>query len=191
MTSKSCRSLGLLSCLVLIGCGGGGKTDPDVQRREEWLRARTELNKDYLRASLNGTDDIQFYDGWFNVERDPSTAGAWRWGERRAVVRLRTKPGGATRAQDMELRVFGWVAHDHAALRLLRVEFAVNGHVLGRFDPPAKAFEHVLFVPRALLERGDWVDFTITVANATRTKGDWRDLGFATTGFLWKPAPPG
>ena len=44
-----------------------------------------------------------------------------------------------------------------------------------------------IIVPRSLLGDDDWVDLTISVANTARPHGDWRDLGFATTGFQWKP----
>jgi hypothetical protein len=189
MTRVSWLTYGLLGLLVppLIG-GCGGKGDPDVERRREWLARRTEAEKAYLQAVLNGTDDIQFYDGWYNLEHDPKTHGAWRWMGRRGIVRLRTKLGGVPTAQDMELHVFGWVPHEHAPLRQLQMELAINGQVLERFDPPPAAFEHVLLVPKQLLEHSEWVDFAITVANAPRPPGDGRELGFSTTGFHWKPA---
>jgi hypothetical protein len=190
------RRPGWLTCGLLLtalvfstGCGGR-KRDPDVERRNEWLRVETDAKKLYLQAVLNGTDDVQFYDGWFNVDHDPTTGGAWRWMERRGIVRLRTKPGGASTVHDMELHVFGWVPYEQLPMRELPIEFAINGHILERFEPPATSFEHVLIVPRRLLENSDWVDFTITVANTARPAGEWRDLGFATTGFNWKPVPP-
>lgn len=189
MTRVRWLTYGLLGLLVPSLLGGCGRNvDPDTDRRREWLARRTEVEKAYLQAVLNGTDDIQFYDGWHNLEYDPKTRGAWRWMGRRGIVRLRTRVGGARSPEDMDLHVFGWVPHEHAPLRQLQMEFAINGQVLERFDPPAASFEHVLRVPKELLEHSEWVDFVITVANAPRPVGDGRELGFSTTGFFWKPA---
>ena len=73
------------------------------------------------------------------------------------------------------------------------LDFFVNGVRIDRFDTPKDGFEHVLTIPRELLGNDEWVDLMIVAANTTRP--DWRDLGFATTGFLWrapdwKPDPP-
>ena len=88
----------------------------------------------------------------------------------------------------MKLTVFGWVPFDDVGFRTIHLEFAVNGHVLDRFEPMSAApFEHAFVVPQWLLAASSWVDVSITVSNTAKPRGDWRDLGFATTGFLWKP----
>ncbi|MDB4938033.1 MAG: hypothetical protein JWP87_5005 [Labilithrix sp.] len=184
----------IMASLIAAASSCGGRRDQDAQldedRRNEWLRAETDAKKLYVQAVLNGTTDIQYYDGWWNLERDPRTGGAWRWMEKRGVLRLRTKPGGATETHDMEMHVFGWVPYEHLAERQYGIDFIVNGHIVEHFTPPATAFEHVVVVPRSLLGGGDWIDFTIAVTSVARVAGDGRDLGFATTGFQWKPVPP-
>jgi hypothetical protein len=177
----------LAASTFLIGCREDVDTDRGI--RAKWL---LELNEDAgvgLRAVLNGTAEVDYYDGWYPLEYDPKTNGAWRWMGQRGILQLRTKPGGARQARDMELHVFGWVPMESVGFRTCHLEFSLNGHVLGRFEPTSpKLFEHTLFVPRWLLEKADWVDFVITTANTARPAGEWRDLGFATTGFIWKEA---
>ncbi len=170
-----------------LGCKGGDP-DQDRQRRFPWIQEQTKSKKLFGREFLSYSSTYEFYDGWYPVETDPKTGFAWRWMEKRAIIRLRTVPGIAPGAQDMELKLDGWVPQEHIGLRKIILEFAVNGHVLGRFDPPKGSFQVPVFVPRWLLEHSDWVDFVITVSNTARPNGDWRDLGFATTGFQWTPA---
>jgi hypothetical protein len=182
----------LLPCLV--SCTGRGSRDEDVQRRADWIAGQTTSNKLWVRDLLSRAGDSDFhdaifYDGWYPTESDAKTGGAWRWMGKHGVIRLRTKPGGARTASDMHLKLFGWVPHDLMPVHQLRLELAVNGHILGRIDPPAHAFEHTVAVPRSLLDNSDWVDFSITVTNTIMPSGDWRDLGFATTGFQWTPIP--
>lgn len=173
---------------LLCGCGRGrGRGDQDAERRPQWIHEQTAANNRYVLDFLNRPGDIEFYDGWYAVEHDKNTGGAWRWMDRRGIVRLATKVHGLAQARDMELKVFGWVLHEDAGYRKLQMEFAINGHVLERFDPPRGSFEHVIFVPRWLLEHSAKVDFVITVTHALHPRGDWRELGFATTGFHWTP----
>jgi len=159
----------------------------DAAARAAWVHARVGERHWYVREALNGTSDVRYYDGWYAPESDPSTGGGWRWMSKRGIVRLRARAGTAE-AHDMTITVYGWVPWKDVGLRTTTLEFAVNGHVLETFDPPHETFAHTIFVPRFLLEHGDWVDFTITAANTARPRGDWRDLGFCTTGFTWKPA---
>jgi hypothetical protein len=180
----------VLGAASVFASGCRSSSDPDAEARAKWIATQASSRNWHLRAFLNGTPDMQFYDGWYNIETDPSTGGAWRWMDKKGIVRLRTRLG-SSRAQDMELSLYGWVPHEHVGLRTNHMEFAINGHVIGRFEPPRRSFEHKLFVPRWLLEQSDWVDFTITVANTARPPRDWRDLGFATTGFVWKPVAGG
>ena len=181
----------VLLALGLFGCDKA--VDVDVLRRPAWVGQLTASKNAHLRQFLlgatlyEGGPQVQFYDGWYDVEDDPETGSAWRWMGQHGIIRLRTKPAGAAEVHDMELRLFGWVSYEHVGMLTQRMQFAVNGHILGYLDPPKASFEHVLFVPRFLLERSEWVDFSITVANTARAKGDWRDLGFATTGFHWTP----
>jgi hypothetical protein len=172
----------------LASAGCKGARDEDWERRPAWVASQTASNKLYQRDFLTrGGDWYDFYDGWYPPENDPKAASAWRWMERRGIIRLQTKTGGATVARDMNLELFGWVPHEHVGFRSNQLEFSVNGHVLGRFDPPKAAFNYTIVVPRSLLEQSDWVDFVITATNTARPNGDWRDLGFATTGFHWTP----
>jgi hypothetical protein len=180
-------ALALALSITMGGTLGCGNRDQDRQRRFDWMQKQTADNKLYVRHFLSRPGEYEFGDGWYPVEADTKTGGSWRWMEKRAIIQLRTKPGGATEARDMELKLFGWVPYEHVGFRQLMMEFAVNGHVLDRFDPPKTSFEHSIIVPRALLEHGDWVDFVITVANTARPTGDWRDLGFGTSGFHWTP----
>jgi len=180
----------LLPCLT--SCTGRGSRDEDVQRRADWIAAHTASNKlwvrDFLtRAGDSDFHDALFYDGWYPTENDPKTGGAWRWMGKHGVIRLRTRTGGAREASDMELKLFGWAPYELMPIHLLRLELAVNGHILGRVDAPARAFEHTVIVPKSLLDNSDWVDFTITAANTIMPGGDGRELGFATTGFQWTP----
>lgn len=157
------------------------------EARQRWVHEQAGAHDWYVREALNGTGDIDYYDGWFPPESDPKTGGGWRWMDRRSITRLRTRvrEGGVS---DMTVTVYGWVPWQDIGLRTNTLEFAVNGHVLETFDPPHESFVHTIFVPRFLLEKSDWVDFVITAANTARPRGDWRDLGFCTTGFIWKPA---
>ena len=189
MLSLLRAALVLLALLTFSGCGR--ESDVDREIRPAWIGAETEKRQVYLRRFLNGTDEVDFFDGWYPLEHDPKTGGAWRWMERRSITRLRTKVGGATAATDMRITVHGWTPYGDVGVRTLHMEFAVNGHVLERFEPPNEAFVHTIFVPKWLLERSERVDFAITVANTARPKGDWRDIGFATTGIVWKPAADG
>jgi hypothetical protein len=171
-------------CTAGTGCKGAG--DADARERPAWVHDQTVKNHCYLREFLNGTGDMQFYDGWYAIENDPKTGGAWRWMDRRGIVRMRT-PGRD--AKDMKLTVFGWVPFDDVGFRAIHMEFAINGHVLDRFEPVSAApFEHTFVVPQWLITASDWVDLSITVSNTAKPRGDWRDLGFATTGIVWKPA---
>lgn len=174
-----------------VACAAGpackGTEDVDARARPEWVHEQTVRDHCYLREFLNGTADMQFYDGWYTIENDPKTCGAWRWMERRGILRLRT-PSGTAAGKDMQVTVFGWVPFDDVGFRTVHLEFAVNGHVLDRFEPTSAApFEHVFVVPKWLLAASDWVDLSITVTNTAKPRGDWRDLGFATTGIVWKP----
>lgn len=190
--------LGLASCAALLaGCAAGCDSrdpvrdprDQDIDRRPAWVNAQTAQKKLFLRDLLSrGGDWFEFYDGWYPAEADPKTGSAWRWMDKRGIIRLQTKTEGVPRARDMELRIYGWVPTENLGFRKIQLEFAVNGHVLERFDPPTGPFEHAILVPRFLLDRSDWVDFVIASTNTARPNGDWRDLGFATTGFHWTPA---
>lgn len=182
-----CAALLGLAALGLASAGCKGNRDQDWKRRPEWIREQTVANKLFVRDVVTRTGHYEFYDGWYPPENDPKSNNAWRWMEKRGIVRMRTTIGEDKTPRDMELKIFGWVPQEHVGLRKIVLEFMVNGHVLGRFDPPKGSFEHTIFVPRWLLEHGDWVDFVITASNTARPNGDWRDLGFATTGFQWTP----
>ena len=172
--------------LVLASCG---ERDADTDARARWIGEQTAAHKLWVRQALNGSDEVAFEDGWYNLENDPKAGGAWRWMTGRGVLRLRTKLGDAPAPVDMQLVVFGWIPHENIGFRSQHMTFAANGHVLEEFDPPPESFEHAVEVPAALLSGGKYIDFVITVTNTTRPNGDWRDLGFATTGFHWKPKP--
>jgi hypothetical protein len=175
--------------IIAVGAAGCDASDPDERIRAEWRARQTTEHNAYLRDFLNGNGDMQFYDGWYDIEGDPDSGAGWRWMGKRAIVRLRTKPEGRTQVTDMVLTVHGWVPWEHLGFRTSHLEFAINGHVLDKFEPPRESFERAIFVPRFLLEQSEWVDFAITVANTARPQGDWRDLGMGTSGFVWKPAP--
>lgn len=170
--------------LTSIGCGN---RDQDRQRRAEWVHEQTAQEKLYVREFLSRSGNYEFYDGWYPVENDPKTGGAWRWMQKRGIIRLQTTVGNAKSPVDMEMKLFGWVPQEHVGFRKIIMEFSANGHVLGRLDPPKGSFEHSVIVPKSLLEGSDWIDFTITVSNTARPNGDWRDLGFGTSGFHWTP----
>lgn len=176
------------ACLTsLAGCKREGG-DQDVLRRREWLHQQTKANDLFVRQHLTQPDDNHaFAEGWYATEYNPKTGGSWKWMNRHGILRLRTRYVGTPSPTDMQLTLYGWVPQENLGLRTQQIELAVNGHVLERFDPPKDAFVHTVTVPRHLLEHSTWVDFTITVANTVRPSGDWRDLGFATTGFQWKP----
>ncbi len=177
-------SVGVLgACLLLVGCKS---RDQDRQRRFDWVMQQTISNNLHVRQFLSRQGDYEYADGWFPVETDPKNGNAWRWMERRGIIRLRTTVGDAP-ARDMNLRLFGAVPWELIGDRFIEMEFAVNGHVLGRFDPPKGNFEHDIFVPRWLLEQSEMVDFVIAVTHTGRAPGDWRDVGFVTTGFHWTP----
>lgn len=172
--------LAVVVCAGGTGCKSAG--DADLRERPAWLHEQTVKNHCYLREFLNGTPDLQFYDGWYPLENDPKTGGAWRWMEKRGIVRMRAT------GKEMKLTVYGWVPFDDVGFRAIHMEFAVNGHVLDRYEPTSSAsFEHSFVVPRWLLAASKWVDLSITVSNTGKPRGDWRDLGFATTGIVWKP----
>lgn len=182
------RALARLALAVMVlACFGCGARDQDRQRRFDWMQKQTGEHNLHVRHFLSRPGEHEFGDGWYPVEADIKTGNAWRWMDRRAIIALRTKPGGAREARDMEMKLFGWVPHEHVGLRRLVMEFAINGHVLDRFEPPKTSFERSIVVPRSLLEQSEWVDFVITVANTARPTGDWRELGFATSGFHWAP----
>lgn len=187
MRNRGWPSVALLSVSALTGCQSRG--DADVQRRHQWVQQQTQATNRNLLEYLNRAGDIEFVDGWYPVESDPKTGGAWRWMSGRGITRLASRPGGRADVTDMELKIFGWGPHEHLGVLPFEMEFSVNGHVLGRFVPPKGSFEHVIVVPRYLLERSSHVDFVITVTNAAHPNGDARELGFATTGFHWTPAP--
>lgn len=179
-----------LYAAVLCTAGTGCKAaeDVDAKERPAWVHEQAGKNHCYLREFLNGNADMQFYDGWYPLESDPKTGGAWRWMDRRGIVRLRTTTFETAKPTDMRITIFGWVPFDDVGFRTVHMEFAVNGHVLDRFEPVSSApFEHAFLVPRWLLGASEWVDLSITVSNTAKPRGDWRDLGFATTGILWKP----
>jgi hypothetical protein len=182
------RFLPLVAVLCAAGTGCKAPVDADAKERPAWVHDQAAKNHCFLREFLNGNGDMQFYDGWYPLENDPKTGGAWRWMDRRGIVRLRTTTNQAPEATDMKVTVFGWVPFDDVGFRTVYMEFAVNGHVLDRFEPVSSApFEHAFVVPRWLLQASDWVDLSITVTNTAKPRGDWRDLGFATTGIVWKP----
>ena len=188
-----CASLafGLVAAL-LVGCKSRG--DDDADRRLAWIAEKTRADEswghDFLRrAGDSKYHDAIFYDGWSAAELNPNTKFAWRSAGRRGIIRLRTKTNGDSVARDMDLELTGFVPHEHMSVSRLQLEFAVNGHVVNRFDPPAETFTHHIFVPHWLLDHSEWVDFSITAANVVSLPGDWRELGFATTGFRWLPAP--
>lgn len=177
---------------VATACKQG---DPDEPARTRWLDERTASRKVFLRRVLKGTPDIRYSDGWYPLESDPTTGSAWRWQEKKSRTRFRVSsipPGDPVR-----LSVFGWTDFAHLDVRSSHLDFYVNGVRIDRFDPPPASFEHVLLIPRRLIGGGEWVDLDILAANTARPSGEWRDLGFATTGFLWRapdwvpePAPP-
>lgn len=174
----------ILAVVAFVGCAE--RPDVDRDARPAWRRKQATDHKMLLRDVLNGTPDVDFYDGWYAIENDPNTGGAWRWMGKRGVVRFRTHPG-ADEAVDVELQIHGWAPVEHVGFRTCHMEFAVNGHVLDRFEPPKGTFVRTIFVPRFLLASSEWVDLAISVANTARPTGEWRDLGFATTGFIWRP----
>lgn len=178
----------LVAAVALVVSACRPAVDDDRAARASWVQQQTAAHDWYVRDVLNGTSDVDFYDGWYAPENDPKTGGAWRWMARRGIVRLRARVNGAPTAVDMSLTINGWVPWQDVGLRTTTLQVAVNGHVLETFDPPHETFAHSVFVPRFLLEKSDWVDLVITAANTARPRGDWRDLGFCTTGFLWKPA---
>jgi hypothetical protein len=176
------------AAVLLFGCGEK-KEDRDFYARRQWLAEKAFAHDTHLRAFLNGTRDMVFYDGWYGIEHDPATNSAWRWMSEKGIVRFRTRPEGRP-LSDVEVKVHGWVPYEHVGARSTTLYFRVNGHELERFEPPRRPFEHTVFVPRWLLENTEWVDFTIIAANTARPREDWRDLGFATTGLLWTPIEP-
>lgn len=177
-----------LAAFALSICGCEHRRDADFDRRAAWIDARTAANKLFLRDFLSrGADWYEFYDGWYPTEQDPKTGGAWRWMDKRGVIRLWTKTGVEQIARDMNFQVSGWAPQDVVGLKGTYLEFSVNGHILERFDPPKSTFDHTVFVPKWLLGQGNWVDIVISAANTGHADGDWRDLGFATTGFHWTP----
>lgn len=178
-------AVAVASSSSLLGCH---RSPDDSAVRSKWLHEQASAHHWYVREALNGTPDIHYYDGWYAPEADPKTGGAWRWMDRRGIVRLRTRVAGHAEATDMTVTLNGWVPWESVGLRTNTLEVSVNGHVLETFDPPHETFAHTVFVPRFLLEKSDWVDLVITAANTARPRGDWRDLGFCTTGLIWKPA---
>jgi hypothetical protein len=175
--------------LLMAACQPRGDSRGDQhEARMKWVHAQAAEHDWYVRDVLNGSGDIDFYDGWYPPENDPKTGGGWRWMDKRGITELRTHVAPNNTVADMTLTIYGWVPWQDVGLRTNTLELAVNGHVLETFDPPHESFVHTVFVPRSLLEKSDWVDFVITAANTARPRGDWRDLGFCTTGFVWKPA---
>jgi hypothetical protein len=163
---------------------------PAGQIRRAWVHDETASRNWYLRDFLNGIRDIEFFDGWYDPEFDQARSAAWRWMERRGIIRLRTRIDGQADFQDMALTVHGWLpSRARLGPRGRGMEFAVNGRVLAYYAAPEGAFEYTLRVPKELLTESEFVDFAITVANAAPPSGgDWRDLGFCTTGVVWKPS---
>lgn len=167
---------------ALLACN---KRDTDVKRRDEWIAHETATHDVYLRRFLNGTPDVVYFDGWYPLEHDPKTGGAWRWMRQRSITRLRAPK----QAKDMTVTVWGWTAYEFVGDgHTLHMDFYVNGRLLEHFEPPAKLFHHTIFVPKYLLENSEWVDLVIRVANWAVPRGDWRSLAFATTGIIWQPA---
>lgn len=171
---------------VIVGCGRSH--DDGDATRDRWVHEQVAAHSWFVREALNGTPDIDYFDGWYPPENDPESGGGWRWIDRRSITRLRTKVAGAPHASDMTITIYGWMPWKDLGLRTSRLELSVNGHVLETFEPPRESFVHTVFVPKFLLEQSDWVDFVIAAANTAKPRGDWRDLGFCTTGFIWKPA---
>lgn len=161
------------------------RPDPDEANRRVWLEDLTKSRQVVLRQVLNGNGGTWFYDGWFPIESDPKTGGAWRWQEKKSTTRFRTStipPGDPVR-----LSVFGWTDYSHLDVRTSHLDFFANGVRVDRFDTPATSFEHVVTIPRRLIGNDEWFDFSIVAANTAKPAGEWRDLGFATTGFIWRP----
>lgn len=185
--------LAALAKITLLGLGIAGCADGDQDRenRARWLADETAKRKLWVRQALNGSGEIAFLDGWYSAENDPKAGNAWRWMTGRGVLRLKSKVDGTATPVDMQLVVFGWLSHENIGFRSQHMTFSANGHLLEELDPPAESFEHTVIVPAALLSGGDYIDFVISVTNTVRPNGDWRDLGFATTGFHWKPKTPG
>lgn len=178
----------LLATLV-AGCGE--RVDPEATARETWLRAMSEDAGAGLRSVLNGNENVRFYSGWYTLEADSKSGNAWRWTGRKGILQLRTKPDHYPRAIDMQVEIFGWVPFDDSGLKTFHMEFSVNGHILDRYEPESsKLFSRKVFVPHQLLDHADWVDFVVNVSSTVQPVGDWRHLGFATTGLFWTPAPP-
>jgi hypothetical protein len=174
---------------VSTGMLGCEPVDPDRVARAEWIRAVGDDAGVGLRAVLNGTGAVQYHSGFYPLEYDPESHGAWRWMSRRGIIRLKThKSRRQPHATDMDLEVFGWVPMEPKELRTFHLEFSLNGHVLGRYEPESsKLFSQKFSIPKDLIDNAEWVDLVITVANTVRPANDWRDLGFATTGVIWQP----
>ena len=185
MSRSSFVAIALLAGIA--GCKRDS-SDQDRMARPVWLHAQGAARNQFVREHLTlANGEYEYGDGWYPTESDPKSGGAWKWMDRRGTIRLRTRVGAATQPTDMELKLYGWVPQENLGFRTQQIEIAVNGHVLERFEPPKDSFVHALVVPRHLLEHSTSVDLVITVANTVRPNGDWRDLGFATTGFHWKP----
>src|SRR5512140_438950 len=153
----------VLAGVVAASAGCSESVDVDKTSRPAWTRQKAIEHHMVLRDILNGTPDIVYYDGWYGLENDPRTGGAWRWMGRRSIVRLRTRPFDQP-LQDMELQIHGWVPWEHVGFRTCHMEFAVNGHVLARLEPPQHSFVQTLIVPKWLLANSEWVDLAMTVA---------------------------
>src|SRR5262245_15892115 len=107
MISLLARRVFLFAALTVVGCEP--TTDSDVEARNAFIDTQTSARKLWLRRFLNGTEDMVFYDGWYDAEIDPATGGAWRWMDRRGIVKMRTTKGTDREGSDMVLTVHGWV----------------------------------------------------------------------------------
>src|SRR5690349_11877536 len=74
--------------------------DEDRPARAQWIADQTKAHSWWVRSFLNGTRDMQFYDGFYPIEFDPTTGGAWRWMDKKGIVRLRTSIDGTGRVHD-------------------------------------------------------------------------------------------
>lgn len=176
---------------LLLGtsaCGTKAERDEhDDHVKRQWLNARSAEEHRELVVHLNGDRSRRFDDGWYTTEHERDGGGAWRWMGHHAIVRMQVPAKPA----DMKLSLYGWVPYgDMQDARTLQMQIAVEGHVLDTFFPPRGNFKREVLVPRAVLGEGGLVDVGLTVSNTVRPPGDWRDLGFATTGIFLAPADP-
>lgn len=179
------RAVAFISVLCAMGCGE--RAEREDPAKDKWLAARKAEEHRELAVHLEGDRYLRFDDGWYPEEHDRDGGGAWRWMGRRGIVRMRLRGP----AMDLKMSVFGWVPYDDMFdARTLHMQFEVNGHVVDTFIPPHGTFQHDVIIPRALIGDGPEFDVAIDVANVVRPRGDWRELGFATTGIFLAPVGP-